>query len=98
MTRSLSKVVRGALQAAARAYPQEVGGKHWDLERRLLARLSGKLYFTKHDLVEVAKWKTQGRTVPRLKTNDEGLVRDLTRISFATADPALAIQTLVEGI
>ncbi len=98
MPKSHRVVIRNALRAAAKAYPQEVGEKHWSLETRLLNDLRARSHLTKTDLVDITRWKTGGRTVHLVQENPERLIGNLTRSAFATCDPAQAIQILVEGI
>jgi len=86
-----------ALRLAIRAYQQEAGPKHWDLELRLLKELRGCRSIGRSDLEHVADWKTGGRTRPLVGGNRAEDVRRITRKAFAERDIEKRISLLVEG-
>lgn len=65
-----------------------------DLFSRLSSRVRTAGYLTKHDLEVLAGWKSK-RIRSRIASNDEGLVREVTRIALSTPEERLRLHVLL---
>jgi hypothetical protein len=92
------------------AHPGAIGG-HWagggrwadryayadDAEVEAIGSAAGqRRWYTKAELLIVARWKTRGRSVPRCEMNSPAAVRKTTRTALATNGERERVDALVE--
>lgn len=71
-------------------------GEHYDDSNvRQIGEASLKAgYLTREQLLDIASWKTRGRTQKSCRCNSESYVEEVTRVSFAASEPRLKIEVL----